>query len=85
MQAAKRKLDKEMEALQDNIDALTSENNKVVKSKKKVQEEVSRAGFCLMPSVGKMALVGCSCVFHADFVLCLSYEFFCNITIYPHY
>ena len=41
MQTAKRKVDKEMEALQDRIDELTSENNKVVKSKKKVQEEVS--------------------------------------------
>lgn len=44
MQAAKRKVDKEMEALQDRIDEMTSENNKVVKSKKKVQEEVSKGG-----------------------------------------
>lgn len=40
MQNAKRKQDKELEALQDRIDELTSENNKAVKSKKKVQEEV---------------------------------------------
>ena len=40
MQAAKRKLDKEMEAQQDRIDELIAENHKVVKSKKKIQEEV---------------------------------------------
>jgi len=40
IQAAKRKTDKEMEALQDRIDELTAENQKVLKSKKKVQEEV---------------------------------------------
>ena len=40
-QGTKRKLDKEMEGLQDRIDELTAENSKVVKSKKKVQEEVS--------------------------------------------
>lgn len=40
-QGAKRKVDKEMEGLQDRIDELTAENNKVIKSKKKVQEEVS--------------------------------------------
>ena len=41
LQNAKRKLDKEMEALQDRIDELTAENSKIAKSKKKVQEEVS--------------------------------------------
>lgn len=40
-QGAKRKVDKEMEGLQDRIDELIAENNKVVKSKKKIQEEVS--------------------------------------------
>ena len=41
LQNAKRKLDKEMEALQDRIDEMTAENSKIAKSKKKVQEEVS--------------------------------------------
>lgn len=40
MQNAKRKQDKEVEALQDNIDQLTAENNKLARSKKKIQEEV---------------------------------------------
>ena len=41
VQNAKRKVEKEIEALQDRIDALTTENSKVTKSKKKLQEEVS--------------------------------------------
>lgn len=41
MQTAKRKVDKEMEGLQDRIDELSAENQKVARSKKKVQEEVS--------------------------------------------
>lgn len=41
MQAAKRKVDKEMEAQQDRIEEMTAENHKIAKSKKKVQEEVS--------------------------------------------
>ncbi len=44
LQNAKRKLDKEIEALRDNIEALTAENAKVIKSKKKIQEEVSVEG-----------------------------------------
>lgn len=44
IQAAKRKLEKEMEALQDRIDELTAENSKISKSKKKVQEEVRSEG-----------------------------------------
>ena len=41
MQAAKRKQDKELEALHERIDELSAENQKVNRSKKKVQEEVS--------------------------------------------
>lgn len=41
LQGAKRKQDKEMEALQDRIDELSADNHKVVKSKKKIQEEAS--------------------------------------------
>ncbi len=40
LQGAKRKVDKELEALQERIDELTAENQKVNRSKKKVQEEV---------------------------------------------
>lgn len=40
LQAAKRKQDKEMEALNDRIEELKAENQKALKSKKKVQEEV---------------------------------------------
>ena len=38
--AAKKKQDKEMEALQERIDELQSENTKLIKSKKRLQEEV---------------------------------------------
>ena len=38
--AAKKKQDKEMEALQERIDELQAENAKLIKSKKKLQEEV---------------------------------------------
>ena len=38
---AKRKMEKETEALQDRIDELCTENAKIVRSKKKVQEEVN--------------------------------------------
>lgn len=41
LQNAKRKVDKELEALQDRIEELMAENNKIAKSKKKIQEEVS--------------------------------------------
>ena len=41
IQQAKRKLDNDMKALQENIETLQAENNKMAKSKKKVQEEVS--------------------------------------------
>lgn len=40
LQNAKRKVDKEMEALRDQIEILTADNAKIAKSKKKVQEEV---------------------------------------------
>ena len=45
LQAIKRKQDKEMEALNDRIEELKAENQKVVKSKKKVQEEVRKNAF----------------------------------------
>lgn len=45
IQAAKRKVDKEMESLQDRIDEMQAENNKLAKSKKKIQEEVKRGIF----------------------------------------
>jgi len=38
--ATKKKQDKELEALQERIDELHSENNKLSKGKKKLQEEV---------------------------------------------
>ena len=45
LQTAKRKLDKEMEALQDRIEEMAAENHKIAKSKKKVQEEVCKSFF----------------------------------------
>ena len=42
--ATKKRQDKEMEALQERIDELQSENAKLIKSKKRLQEEV---GFIL--------------------------------------
>ncbi len=41
LQAAKRKQDKEVEALNDRIEQAKAEAQKALKSKKKVQEEVS--------------------------------------------
>lgn len=38
--ATKKRQDKEMEALQERIDELQSENAKLIKSKKRLQEEV---------------------------------------------
>ena len=40
MQAAKRKQDKEIESLQERIEELAAENQKIARSKKKLQEEV---------------------------------------------
>jgi len=40
--ATKKKQDKELEALQERIDELQSENAKLIKSKKRLQEEVRR-------------------------------------------
>lgn len=40
LQAAKRKVDKELEALQERIEELTAESQKAYRSKKKLQEEV---------------------------------------------
>lgn len=40
LQGARRKQDKEIEALNERIEELQAENNKVLRSKKKVQEEV---------------------------------------------
>ena len=44
--ATKKKQDKELEALQERIDELQSENNKLSKGKKKLQEEVHISGLC---------------------------------------
>jgi chromosome segregation ATPase len=41
-QGAKRKLDMELKAQQDHNEAMQAENNKLLKSKKKIQEEVKR-------------------------------------------
>ena len=40
LQGAKRKVDKEVESLHERIDELTAENQKIARSKKKIQGEV---------------------------------------------
>ena len=45
--ATKKKQDKELEALQERIDELQSENNKLSKGKKKLQEEVHLSVLCV--------------------------------------
>ena len=44
LQGAKRRVDGELNTMQDSLDSLKDENNRVIKSKKKVQEEVSEMG-----------------------------------------
>ena len=44
MQSARRKQDKEMEALQERIEELTAEIQKTLRSKKKLQDEVGLGG-----------------------------------------
>ena len=41
MQNAKRKLDQEVKALQERLEEMKAENQKLARGKKKVQEEVS--------------------------------------------
>ena len=44
LEAARRRQDKEMEALKEHIETLTAENQKTLRSKKKLQEEVRKEG-----------------------------------------
>lgn len=39
---SRKKLDKDLEALRERVDELMSENQRVTRSKKKIQEEVSK-------------------------------------------
>ena len=51
LQSAKKKVEKEIEALNERIDELTNENNKLNRSKKKTQEEVCQIEGRLMYSL----------------------------------
>ena len=42
LQGARRKQDKEVEALNERIEVLQAENSKALRSKKKIQEEVRK-------------------------------------------
>ena len=44
LEGARRRQDKEMEALKEHVEALTAENQKTLRSKKKLQEEVGSEG-----------------------------------------
>ena len=44
LETARRRQDKEMEALKEHVEALTAENQKTLRSKKKLQEEVGKEG-----------------------------------------
>ena len=50
MQGVKRKLDKEIESLNERIEELMAENQKTARSKKKIQGEVSWGSRACAPS-----------------------------------
>ena len=57
LEGARRRQDKEMEALKEHVEALTAENQKTLRSKKKLQEEVGSEGEREREEEGE----GCGC------------------------